>query len=172
MASSKLNQSNAKTESAFVPPTSTVRSESVSSNLSMDKKSMENLAEASAAEAEAVSAVWQAVKLASAGPAEEELPDAKASGTRINDKMQISETSSDSSDTDTLEADVRLHPRAVVVAKEAAGSLGWLVRQLSLDQFKNESRRMVPSRFLIRHTLTKSYSLDRSLLRACTRRQA
>ncbi|XP_058082281.1 serine/threonine-protein phosphatase BSL1 [Magnolia sinica] len=144
MASSKLNQSNAKTESAFVPPTSAVRSESVCSNLSMDKKSMEKLAEASAAEAEAVSAVWQAAKLASAGPAEEELPDAKASGTRINDKMQISETSSDSSDTDTLEADVRLHPRAVVVAKEAAGSLGGLVRQLSLDQFENESRRMVP----------------------------
>lgn len=33
----------------------------------------------------------------------------------------------------------------VVVAKEAVGSLGGLVRQLSLDQFENESRRMHPS---------------------------
>ena len=32
----------------------------------------------------------------------------------------------------------------VVVAKEAVGNLGGLVRQLSLDQFENESRRMVP----------------------------
>ena len=33
----------------------------------------------------------------------------------------------------------------VVVAKEAVGDLGCLVRQLSLDQFENESRRMHPS---------------------------
>ena len=33
----------------------------------------------------------------------------------------------------------------VVVAKEAVGSLGGLVRQLSLDQFENESRRMYPT---------------------------
>lgn len=32
----------------------------------------------------------------------------------------------------------------VVVAKEAVGNLGGLVRQLSLDQFENESRRMIP----------------------------
>lgn len=32
----------------------------------------------------------------------------------------------------------------VVVAKETVGSLGGMVRQLSLDQFENESRRMVP----------------------------
>jgi len=31
-----------------------------------------------------------------------------------------------------------------VVAKEAVGNLGGLVRQLSLDQFENESRRMLP----------------------------
>ncbi|CAM8979401.1 unnamed protein product [Rhodiola kirilowii] len=42
-------------------------------------------------------------------------------------------------------ADVRLHPRAVVVAKEIVGNLGGLVRQLSLDQFENESRRMMPA---------------------------
>lgn len=32
----------------------------------------------------------------------------------------------------------------VVVAKEAVGNLGGMVRQLSLDQFENESRRMIP----------------------------
>ena len=32
----------------------------------------------------------------------------------------------------------------MVVAKEAVGNLGGLVRQLSLDQFENESRRMLP----------------------------
>ncbi|MCO5550471.1 hypothetical protein L7F22_003958 [Adiantum nelumboides] len=37
---------------------------------------------------------------------------------------------------------VRLHHRAVVVAQEPGGALGGLVRQLSLDQFENEGRRM------------------------------
>ena len=32
----------------------------------------------------------------------------------------------------------------MVVAKETVGNLGGMVRQLSLDQFENESRRMVP----------------------------
>ncbi|KAI3783127.1 hypothetical protein L2E82_13190 [Cichorium intybus] len=40
--------------------------------------------------------------------------------------------------------DVHLHPRAVVIAREAIGNLGGLVRQLSLDHFENESRRMMP----------------------------
>lgn len=72
---------------------------------SMDKNSMEKLAEASAAEAEAATAVWQAVQSASAGPAEE---------TSVSDdNSQVAETISEgSSDT---EADVRLHPRAVCI---------------------------------------------------------
>ena len=37
---------------------------------------------------------------------------------------------------------VRLYHRAVVVAAESDGELGGLVRQLSIDQFENESRRM------------------------------
>ncbi|CAK9178060.1 unnamed protein product [Ilex paraguariensis] len=102
-------------------------------SLSMDKNSMEKLAEASAAEAEAANAVWQAVQAASASPTEE---------TSVsNDNSQVAETTSEGSDT---EGDVRLHPRAVVVAKETVGNLGGMVRQLSLDQFENESRRMVP----------------------------
>ena len=70
--------------------------------ISMDKSSMDKLAEASAAEAEAVSAVWQAMQAASAAPSDE---------TSVSDdNSQAAETVSDGSDT---EADVRLHPRAV-----------------------------------------------------------
>ncbi|RXI02673.1 hypothetical protein DVH24_002751 [Malus domestica] len=87
-----------------------------SSRSSMDKSSMEKLREASAAEAEAASAVWQAVQSTSATPAEE---------TSVSDdNSQVAETLSDGSDT---EADVRLHHRAVVVAKEAVGNLGGMV---------------------------------------------
>lgn len=39
---------------------------------------------------------------------------------------------------------INIHLLQVVVAKETVGSLGGLVRQLSLDQFENESRRMIP----------------------------
>ncbi|XP_047155946.1 serine/threonine-protein phosphatase BSL1 isoform X2 [Vigna umbellata] len=95
--------------------------------------SLEKLREASAAEAEAATAVWQAVQAISSSPAEET--------SASDDNSQAPETVSDGSDT---EGDVRLHPRAVVVAKEAVGNLGGMVRQLSLDQFENESRRMIP----------------------------
>ncbi|XP_011011093.1 PREDICTED: serine/threonine-protein phosphatase BSL1-like isoform X2 [Populus euphratica] len=105
----------------------------LSGGISMDKNSMEKLREASAAEAEAANAVWQAAQAASSNPAEE---------TSVSDdNSQVAEATSDGSDN---EADVRLHPRAVVVAKEAVGNLGGMVRQLSLDQFENESRRMLP----------------------------
>ncbi|CAN0919985.1 Serine/threonine-protein phosphatase BSL1 [Linum grandiflorum] len=102
-------------------------------SISMDKISMEKLREASAAEAQAASAVWQAAQ-------------ASVNSTEVtsvsDDNSQAAEATSDGSD---VEADVRLHPRAVVVAKEAIGNLGGMVRQLSLDQFENESRRMVPA---------------------------
>lgn len=98
---------------------------------SLDKNSLEKLREASAAEAEAASAVWQYVQGVSSSSAEE----------ASNDKSLAADAVSDGSDT---EADVHLHPRAVVVAKETVGSLGGMVRQLSLDQFENESRRMIP----------------------------
>jgi protein phosphatase len=103
-----------------------------SGGLSMDKESMEKLAKASAAEADAANAVWKAVQSSSTAPSE---------GTSASDENSAVAENSEGSDT---ESDVRLHPRAVVVAKETVGSLGGLVRQLSLDQFENESRRMVP----------------------------
>ncbi|KAJ1435718.1 Serine/threonine-specific protein phosphatase/bi [Sesbania bispinosa] len=82
----------------------------------MDKNSMEKLREASAAEAEVASAVWQAVQAISSSPAEE---------TSVSDdNSQAAETVSDGSDT---EGDVRLHPRAVVVAKEAVGNLSGMI---------------------------------------------
>ncbi|KAF8387947.1 hypothetical protein HHK36_026612 [Tetracentron sinense] len=111
---SKTNQSNA---SSYLPPTSDNKREiTFPGGLSMDKNSIEKLVEASAAEAEAVSAVWQAMKASSAVPVEE---------TSIsNGTLQNQETSSDGGDT---EADVRLHSRAVVVAKEAVGNLGGMI---------------------------------------------
>lgn len=67
----------------------------------MDKNSLEKLREASAAEAEAATAVWQALQPSSAAPEETSVSD---------DNSQAAETISDGSDS---EADVRLHPRAV-----------------------------------------------------------
>ncbi|PPR86365.1 hypothetical protein GOBAR_AA34332 [Gossypium barbadense] len=133
VSSPRFNQPNLS--SFGTSPTSDDGQEfSSSGSMSMDKNSMEKLREASAAEAEAASAVWQAAQAASAVPAEE---------TSVSDdNSPAAETASDGSDN---EGDVRLHPRAVVVAKEAVGNLGGMVRQLSLDQFENESRRMIPS---------------------------
>ncbi|KAL8232829.1 hypothetical protein R6Q57_002607 [Mikania cordata] len=102
-----------------------------SMGLSMDKESMDRLVEASAAEAEAANAVWQAVQAQAAN----------VEPSVANDNSEPVDSNSEGSDG---EGDVRLHPRAVVVAKEAVGNLGGLVRQLSLDQFENESRRMIP----------------------------
>ncbi|XP_043711293.1 serine/threonine-protein phosphatase BSL1-like [Telopea speciosissima] len=132
MTNSQTNQSCA---SSYLIPTSDGRLEPTSpGGTSMDKKSMEKLVEASAAEAEAVSAVWEAMKAASTIPGEE--------AASVSDhSLHVPETSSDGSDS---EGDVRLHSRAVVVAKETVGNLGGLIRQLSLDQFENESRRMIP----------------------------
>ncbi|GAB4841206.1 Serine/threonine-protein phosphatase bsl1 [Ancistrocladus abbreviatus] len=105
----------------------------LSGGVSVDKKSIDKLVEASVAEVEAVRPVWQAAQAASASPLDEtSVPD---------DKTQTADRGSDGSD---IEADVRLHSRAVVVAREAVGNLGGMVRQLSLDQFENESRRMIP----------------------------
>lgn len=62
---------------------------------------MEKLAEASAAEAEAANAVWQAVQAVSSTPEE-----TSVSG----DSSQLAENTSEGNDDDV---DVRLHPRAV-----------------------------------------------------------
>ncbi|CAA0828569.1 Serine/threonine-protein phosphatase BSL1 [Striga hermonthica] len=126
------------------------RSETPSGFLGMDRSSMEKLAEASAAEAEVANAVWQSAQAASATAEETSLSDANS--------QSAENTMSDCSDSDS---DVRLHSRAVVVAKEAIGNLGGMVRQLSLDQFENESRRMIPSHNDLSNP-TKKFARQRS----------
>lgn len=75
--------------------------------VSVDQKSIDLLTEASAAEAEAVSAVWRAAKEASI----ESLSDDKESESQVNDEFSNAEDSSDVAY--SLEPDVRLHSRAV-----------------------------------------------------------
>ncbi|GAV79055.1 Metallophos domain-containing protein/Kelch_3 domain-containing protein [Cephalotus follicularis] len=135
---------------ATTPPSDDELDFSASRGTSMDKNSLEKLREASAAEAEAANAVWQAAQAATAIPPEET--------SLSDDNSQAAETASDGTDT---EADVRLHPRAVVVAKETVGSLGGMVRQLSLDHFENESRRMFPMHNDLSYP-TKKFTRQRS----------
>ncbi|ERM93688.1 hypothetical protein AMTR_s00004p00179740, partial [Amborella trichopoda] len=140
-----LDQLNKEPQTLASQPTTTGQSDiAASSGTSLDDKSLEKLVEASTAEAEAVSSVFEAAKAAAAAVHLEGTSDGQNPVVQTDDKSQVSHCSLDSSDEDALESDVRLHPRAVVVAKETVGGLGGLVRQLSLDQFENESRRMSP----------------------------
>lgn len=69
---------------------------------SLDKYSLEKLSEASTAEVEAASAVWQSVQAISSSPADE---------TSVSDdNSHAADTVADGSDT---EGDVHLHPRVV-----------------------------------------------------------
>jgi len=105
-----------------------------SDSTSMYKTTLDELVKASTAEAQAVSAVWEAAKAASIGSQED--GSSEENDLKVQDNAEL-----DSSDD---LPDVRLHPRAVVVAKETIGNLGGLIRQLSLEHFENESRRMHP----------------------------
>ncbi|KAJ6904708.1 serine/threonine-protein phosphatase BSL3 isoform X2 [Populus alba x Populus x berolinensis] len=106
-------------------------------------KGVEYLVEASAAEAEAISATLAAAKARQVN-GEVELPDrdrgaeATPSGKQISTLIKPDSAGSNS----IVPAGVRLHHRAVVVAAETGGALGGMVRQLSIDQFENEGRRV------------------------------
>lgn len=50
----------------------------------------------------------------------------------------------------------------MVVAKETVGSLGGLIRQLSLDQFENEGRRVTPLNPDQSYPTKKMYSRQKS----------
>ncbi|XP_022153006.1 serine/threonine-protein phosphatase BSL3-like [Momordica charantia] len=106
-------------------------------------KGVEYLVEAAAAEAEAISATFAAAKARQVN-GEVELPDrdrgaeATPSGKPISSLIKPDSTGSNS----IAPAGVRLHHRAVVVAAETGGALGGMVRQLSIDQFENEGRRV------------------------------
>ncbi|XP_078442742.1 serine/threonine-protein phosphatase BSL2 homolog isoform X2 [Wolffia australiana] len=108
-------------------------------------KGVEYLVEASAAEAEAISATLAAAKAWQLNGEVTPLPDrdrgadATPSGTPMSSLTTIPDSSGQ---LDSPPPGVRLHHRAVVVAAETGGALGGLVRQLSIDQFENEGRRV------------------------------
>nr|GME03148.1 serine/threonine-protein phosphatase BSL3 [Ipomoea batatas] len=106
-------------------------------------KGVEYLVEASAAEAEAISATLAAAKARQVN-GEVELPDrdrgaeATPSGKQTSSLIKPESAVANNS----APPGVRLHHRAVVVAAETGGALGGMVRQLSIDQFENEGRRV------------------------------
>ncbi|XP_050221499.1 serine/threonine-protein phosphatase BSL3 [Mercurialis annua] len=106
-------------------------------------KGVEYLVEASAAEAEAISATLAAAKARQVN-GEVELPDRDRGAEATPSGKQISTLiKPDSAGLNNIvPAGVRLHHRAVVVAAETGGALGGMVRQLSIDQFENEGRRV------------------------------
>ncbi|BAT90339.1 hypothetical protein VIGAN_06156500 [Vigna angularis var. angularis] len=106
-------------------------------------KGVEYLVEASAAEAEAISATLAAAKARQVN-GEVELPDRDRGAEATPSGKQIySLIKPDSSASNSIPpGGVRLHHRAVVVAAETGGALGGMVRQLSIDQFENEGRRV------------------------------
>ncbi|KAK4440550.1 Serine/threonine-protein phosphatase BSL3 [Sesamum alatum] len=106
-------------------------------------KGVDYLVEASAAEAEAISATLAAAKAREVN-GEVEPPDrdrgaeATPSGKQISTLIKPDSVVSNNS----APPGVRLHHRAVVIAAETGGALGGMVRQLSIDQFENEGRRV------------------------------
>ncbi|CAA7053336.1 unnamed protein product [Microthlaspi erraticum] len=103
-------------------------------------KGVEYLVEASAAEAEAISATLAAAKARQVN-GEVELPD-RDCGAEATPSGTSSLIKPDSMGVTLNPAGIRLHHRAVVVAAETGGALGGMVRQLSIDQFENEGRRV------------------------------
>ncbi|KRH22627.1 hypothetical protein GLYMA_13G312300v4 [Glycine max] len=106
-------------------------------------RGVEYLVEASAAEAEAISAALAAAK-ARQENGEVELPDRdRGAEATPSGKETSSLIKPDSAGSNNITpGGVRLHHRAVVVAAETGGALGGMVRQLSIDQFENEGRRV------------------------------
>ncbi|XP_071690334.1 serine/threonine-protein phosphatase BSL3 [Rutidosis leptorrhynchoides] len=103
-------------------------------------KGVEYLVEASAAEAEAIAKTLAAAK-ARQSNGEVDLPDRDRGAEATPSGKQMIKPESDVV-TNTPPAGIRLHHRAVVVAAETGGALGGMVRQLSIDQFENEGRRV------------------------------
>ncbi|KAL8094335.1 serine/threonine-protein phosphatase BSL3 isoform X2 [Apium graveolens] len=105
-------------------------------------KGVDYLVEASAAEAEAITATLAAAKARQVN-GEVELPDRDRGSEATPSGKQISTLIKPESPViNSTPAGVRLHHRAVVVAAETGGALGGMVRQLSIDQFENEGRRV------------------------------
>ncbi|BFI43554.1 protein phosphatase [Marchantia polymorpha subsp. ruderalis] len=115
-------------------------------------KGVELLVKASAAEAEAISAALAAATARhNNGESDKESverdrgAEASPSGKSLTSSsagVLPSKTALVTSSSHPPPVGVRLHHRAVVVAAESGGALGGLVRQLSIDQFENEGRRV------------------------------
>ncbi|KAK9068126.1 hypothetical protein SSX86_012237 [Deinandra increscens subsp. villosa] len=103
-------------------------------------KGVEYLVEASAAEAEAIAKTLAAAK-ARQSNGEVDLPDRDRGAEATPSGKQMIKAKSDVV-TNSAPAGIRLHNRAVVVAAETGGALGGMVRQLYIDQFENEGRRV------------------------------
>jgi diadenosine tetraphosphatase ApaH/serine/threonine PP2A family protein phosphatase len=113
----------------------------------MERGGVESLVEASAAEAEAISAALAAAEAKSREQNGDLGADATGSGKPPSSPssaalMSLNRQSMATPPVHTPPTGVRLHHRAVVVAAESGGALGGLVRQLSIDQFENEGRRV------------------------------
>ncbi|GAB2285616.1 Serine/threonine-protein phosphatase bsl2 [Dionaea muscipula] len=110
---------------------------------SRSSKGVEYLVEASTAEAEAITAALAAAKARQLN-GKIEVPERDCGAEATPSGKQISTLiKPDSAASNNIPpAGVRLHHRAVVVAAETGGALGGLVRQLSIDQFENEGRRV------------------------------
>ncbi|GLJ25779.1 hypothetical protein SUGI_0493500 [Cryptomeria japonica] len=108
-------------------------------------KGVESLVEASAAEAEAISAALAAAKARQSNGIVDQSPDRDggAESTLSGKKLTTPSKTQDAVVPNyTPPTGVRLHHRAVVVAAETGGALGGMVRSLSIDQFENEGRRV------------------------------
>lgn len=106
----------------------------------------EELLKASIAEAEAMRATIAAVtaKEATLSKTEDEDQSMKeVERSVVTDSNGIEATPVTSHEGSSSISDVRLHYKAVVVAREPGGALGSMVRQLSLDRFENEGRRVI-----------------------------
>lgn len=96
-------------------------------------KGVEDLVKASEAEAEAISAALAAAKARQVNGEYKQLQDREG---------ELDGNPSGELNSALVPPGIRLHHRAVVVAAETGGALGGMVRQLSIDQFENESRRV------------------------------
>lgn len=108
-------------------------------------KGVESLVEASAAEAEAISAALERARQSNGRLEQSEHYDDESADTSALSKLptsSLSKVQPTPMEHLSMPVDVRLHHRAVVVAAESGGALGGLVRQLSIDQFENEGRRV------------------------------
>ncbi|KAJ7513888.1 hypothetical protein O6H91_23G018500 [Diphasiastrum complanatum] len=151
-----LKNNQVQVSNGSVHPPVAIRDGNMSMDVGMESaagrrvsKGVESLVEASAAEAEAISAALAkaVARRQMNGKLDGHSSDLE-DGTEVMPKAKSSDESSSSlmslnrAQAGGASMDVRLHDSAVVVAAETGGALGGLVRQLSIDQFENEGRRV------------------------------